>query len=305
MDESGARVGYPAGEHITIPIDVKELYTASPKNRKSVTIIETTIADGKEPLLPFVVTPGKRIMDNWVAAELIGTGQVTCSDTGYTNNDIAMDYLDHLIKFSHAGPDKPWKILLLDSHESHHTDAFQLKAAENHIKLFPFPSHLTHALQPLDVGIFRPWKHYHTLAIQAALRSLDSEYTITSFFRDLKTIRQQTMQYHTIVNSFLSSGMWPPSAKAGIKKMRSYQKKKLTINNEEDGDLELPALPPTRPDEIWTTSATVRALGDRDPTMFSDPSIQLFHNTMRSVDIQLQKSHLLYLFINYNTYNRY
>jgi hypothetical protein len=250
MDESGARVRCPRGEHVIVPTEVKELYTSSPENRKSVTIIETIIADGREPLPPFVITPGKKIMDNWVAAELVGTEQVACSPIGYTNNDIAMQYLDHLIKHSRASPNKPWKILLLDGHESHRTDSFQLKAVEHHIKLFYFPSHLTHVLQPLDVGIFRPWKHYHTLAIQAALRSLDFEYTITSFFRDLKTIRQQTMQHHTIVNSFSSSGMWPPSAKAGIKKMRSYQKKKRTIDDVEDDNIELPTLPPTRPQEI-------------------------------------------------------
>jgi hypothetical protein len=33
-------------------------------------------------------------------------------------------------------------------------------------------------------------------------------------------------------------------------------------------------------------------LGIRDPTQFSEPSIQLFHSTMKSVDVQLQKSHL-------------
>jgi hypothetical protein len=156
MDESGARVGCLRGEHVIVPIEVKELYTSSPENRKSVTIIETIIADRREPLLPFVITPGQKIMDNWVAAELVGTKQIACSPTGYTNNDIAMQYLNHLIKYSHASPNKPWKIFLLDSHESYHTDLFQLKAAEHHIKLFYFPSHLTHVLQPLDVGIFQP-----------------------------------------------------------------------------------------------------------------------------------------------------
>ena len=41
IDELGARVGCPRGEHIIVPIEVKELYTASPENRKSVTIIKT------------------------------------------------------------------------------------------------------------------------------------------------------------------------------------------------------------------------------------------------------------------------
>ena len=100
-----------------------------------------------------------------------------------------MDYLDHLIKHSRAGPDKPWKVLLLDRYESHYFEDFVIKAHENYIKLWYFPSHLTHVLQPLDVGIFRPWKHYYNYAIQRALYALDFEYIITSFFRDLKDIR--------------------------------------------------------------------------------------------------------------------
>jgi len=40
MDELGARIGCLKGENIIVPIKVKELYIASPENRKSVTIIE-------------------------------------------------------------------------------------------------------------------------------------------------------------------------------------------------------------------------------------------------------------------------
>jgi len=47
-----------------VPIEVKELYTASPENRKSVTIIETIYADSREPLPPFIITPRKKIIDN-------------------------------------------------------------------------------------------------------------------------------------------------------------------------------------------------------------------------------------------------
>jgi len=47
-----------------MPIEVKELYTASPENRKLVTIIETIHVDSHEPLPPFVITPRKKIIDN-------------------------------------------------------------------------------------------------------------------------------------------------------------------------------------------------------------------------------------------------
>jgi hypothetical protein len=143
MDELGARVGCPAGEHVIVPIEVKELYTASPENRKSVTIIETIQADGREPPPPFfIITPGQKNTDNWIRDELVRKERVACSLTGYTNNKIALEYHDHLIKHTCAGLTKPWKILLLDGHESHYTNDFKLQAAENHIKLFYFPSHL-------------------------------------------------------------------------------------------------------------------------------------------------------------------
>ena len=131
------------------------------------------------------------------------------------------------------------------------------------------------------------------MAIQAALRSLDFEYTITSFFRDLTSIREQTFKYHTIINSFKDSGIWPPSTKAGIKKIRSYKKKRAIDEvNPEDDDPELPALPPTRPPEVWNCITTIRALGDCDPTKFSDGTVQTFHSTIKSVDVVLQKAHL-------------
>jgi hypothetical protein len=64
MDELGARISCLTSKHVIIPIEVKELYTASPENRKSVTIIETIHVDSREPLSPFVITPRKKIIDN-------------------------------------------------------------------------------------------------------------------------------------------------------------------------------------------------------------------------------------------------
>jgi hypothetical protein len=63
MDDSGACVGCPNGEEIIVPIEVKEMYTSSPENWKSVTIIEVISADGV--LLPplLIICPGKKIME--------------------------------------------------------------------------------------------------------------------------------------------------------------------------------------------------------------------------------------------------
>ena len=146
MDETGARVACPKGEEVVVPIHVKELYTLSPENRKSLTIIETIYADGREPLPPFIICPGKQIMENWIHDNLKGNEVITNSPTGYTNNDIIMQYLDHLIEQTGAGPSKPRKMLLCDGHITHEYPEFVIKASENHIVLLEYPPHLTHAL---------------------------------------------------------------------------------------------------------------------------------------------------------------
>ena len=86
MDETGARVGCPRGEKIIVPSDIKEAYTRSPENRKSVTIIETVYANRREPPPPFIIAPGSKIIENWVADEFRGKEAITSTLTGYTNN---------------------------------------------------------------------------------------------------------------------------------------------------------------------------------------------------------------------------
>jgi len=220
FDETGVRVGCPGWEEVVVPTWIKELYTASPENRKSLTVIESISADGRKPPPAGVICPGKRHMENWYHENLEGGELVHLSPTGYTNELIALDWLRHFIKHVGAGPDKPWRLLLMDSHGSHENPDFVLLALENHIEPFTFPSHMTHILQPLDVGVFRPWKHWHKMAIQAALRSLDFDYNIASFMRDLTDIRKKTFKESTIQHAFKEAGIWPISCKQAIKKMR-------------------------------------------------------------------------------------
>jgi hypothetical protein len=101
---------------MVVPIEIKEMYTASPENRKSVTICEAIWADGSDPPPPFMIVPGQKIMENWIAQELVRKERIAYTETRYTNDDVALLYLNHLITHVRAGLTKPWKILLLDSH---------------------------------------------------------------------------------------------------------------------------------------------------------------------------------------------
>jgi hypothetical protein len=57
MDESRARIRCPGEEDVVVPTDVKELYIASPENRKSIIVIKTIITDGRDPLPLFIIAP--------------------------------------------------------------------------------------------------------------------------------------------------------------------------------------------------------------------------------------------------------
>ncbi|RPA94215.1 hypothetical protein L873DRAFT_1575820, partial [Choiromyces venosus 120613-1] len=183
--------------------------TASPENHKSLTIIEAICANGSHPPPSVIICFGEKIMESWVHENLTGAEVIIVSPTGYTYETTALAWLNHFIKHVGAGPDQHWRIVLLNGHITHRQDDFIIKCHENHIVRFEFPSHLTHVLQHLDVGVFCPWKYYYNKGINHALYSLEIQYTISSFFHDLGSICEQTFQPHTIKNSFKDSRMFP------------------------------------------------------------------------------------------------
>jgi hypothetical protein len=78
----------------------------------------------------------------------------------------AQDFFDHFEKYTRPQSQRGKRLLLLDGCESHFTkDTFQKAEVTGEI-LYPFPPHLTHILQPLDVGIFSAYKHWHQEILQ-------------------------------------------------------------------------------------------------------------------------------------------
>ncbi|KFZ23918.1 hypothetical protein V502_01603 [Pseudogymnoascus sp. VKM F-4520 (FW-2644)] len=89
MDETGFRIGIPGGERVIIPRTAKELYTPSPENRTSITILETVSAVGGT-IPPVLIIPGKIHMNSWYHPNLLGTELFLLSDTGFSNTHLAL-----------------------------------------------------------------------------------------------------------------------------------------------------------------------------------------------------------------------
>ena len=72
-------------------------------------------------------------------------------------------------------------MLILDGFSSHMTYEFWQFAKRKRILLFQLSLHSTHLTQPLDVGIFQPFKHHHTEAIDAAVRAGNMKFSKLDF----------------------------------------------------------------------------------------------------------------------------
>jgi hypothetical protein len=278
---------------VIVPCGVTELYTASPENRTSITIIEAVSAIGKATP-PVLIIPGKVHMDSWYHESLHGTELILLSETGFINDTLAMEWLEHFILHTESTPNSELKLLLLDSHPSHHTPEFIIRAKEHNIHLYAFPSHLTHILQPLDVGIFQPYKHWHKEAVHTAVRNLDLEYTLHSFMRDLPKIREQTFKESTIKHAFTKAGIWPINCTLAITKLRKYSKPQPQLCLNTPVTLHTPTPKPTSfrdsEDQLQRWKVTL-------PLLLSSPSKESYRNWLIGteevlIDGQLQEMSL-------------
>ena len=269
------------------------MYTGIPENRKSLTIIESVSANG-QAIPPVVIVPGWKHMENWFSAHMTGHELITLSPTGYTNEGICIEWLDHFIKYNKCSPDQLWHVLLVDGATCHEAPLFVLKALAHNIEIVKFPSHLTHLLQPLDVGCFRQWKHWQQVAIMNAIRSFQPEYNIRAFFRDLPFIREKTFQERTIKHAFRDAGMWPVSFKAVKAKIDEYGEKKkqkqAKKDNEESPDYELPEL--LSPSSYAECQAAIQPLQPKIQELLSSPSRSRHSNVMQATYTFLSRGSL-------------
>lgn len=154
FDEQGVRIGCMKRQDILVPDDVLEFYSLSPENRQSMTIFENINAAEEYPIPSMLIIQGQELMESWFSEYLPEGTKILTSKSGFTSDEIALEYLQHFIDNSDAAPDADWKLILMDNHSSYITPEFALLANKYHIRPFTFIPHLTHCMQPLDVGIF-------------------------------------------------------------------------------------------------------------------------------------------------------
>jgi hypothetical protein len=208
MDETGFRIGI--GKDQFVVTKRKRIhYFGTPENRESATAIEAISAGGS--VIPvFLILSGQVHMAQWYQIPGLDPDMaLRPTITGYSNDQVAMEWIEHFEKHSAKTSLGKKRLLILDGHGSHHTKPFIQYCYNHDIVPFGLPPNLTHLLQPLDVVVFQPLKHYHAKALDIMIRDGLLNITKLEFLSCIGDVRKQAFKRSTILSAFRKTGIWP------------------------------------------------------------------------------------------------
>ena len=130
---------------------------------------------------PFMIYPRKCMTEKLQHDAYPGT-QFECSEKGWVNQELYLKWFRFFI--ANIPPARP-VLLIEDGHSSHMSLEVIKLAQDNDIQLLCLPSHTTHLLQPLYVGVFKSLKSNFSQACKACLAAHPGEVITTNVLASL------------------------------------------------------------------------------------------------------------------------
>lgn len=123
-----------------------------PGNREWATAIVCVNSEGWS-VPPILVVQGVNHLANWYTeGGLPHNWVIKPTSNGWTNNETGLEWLKHFDKHTKSRTQGPYRMLVLDGHESHESVDFQEYCKANNIITLCLPPYSSHLTQPLDVG---------------------------------------------------------------------------------------------------------------------------------------------------------
>jgi len=145
-----------------------------------------------------LILKGKVLLEKYFDNDLENDTFLAVSASGYSNDELAMKYLIHFYNNTFKKTKGRWRILIFDGYSSYISAEFLHYCWEYKIIPFQLPLHSTHLLQPLNIGLFQPLKHWHQFDIQNIIQFSNCEYTKIDFLNVYRKIRANTFKVRTI-----------------------------------------------------------------------------------------------------------
>ena len=226
FDETGFQIGVGKDQWIVTREPKKKLFSGSVTNRESVTVIECVSTDGFV-CPPVVILSGKQMMLRWFAH--LTDEHLAITESGYINDQLAFQWIQKFEKWTSPRTKGAWRMLFCDRFGSHLTLEFLEYCQQHSILPFFLPPHTSHILQPLDVGVFSVYKHWHSAAVEDASVSGCQKFTKDEFLYALGEIRRKTFKPSTIRLGWKLTGLWPINSRLITEDLIDYNPPPDTI----------------------------------------------------------------------------
>jgi hypothetical protein len=190
------------------PKGVKQLHQIKTQER-GVSVTTTGIIGAHGVVIPpAMIFPRKIFKGNMLINCFPGTLGLA-NESGYNTKETFLEIMKHFIKCTLSSKENP-TLLLMDNVDTHFSAACLDLAKNSGVVVFTFPPHCTHKLQPLDVGLFGPFKRYYDSAIHNFILSNPGVpvtiYHVAGFVNE--ALRRAGTP-NVIINSFKKTGIVP------------------------------------------------------------------------------------------------
>ncbi|KAF7571217.1 hypothetical protein PtrM4_112190 [Pyrenophora tritici-repentis] len=174
-------------------------------------------ASGRQ-LPPFIIFAGKVLIDVWFK-DLPTNWVLEVSLNGWTNNQLALAWLEHFDTHTKRHTVGGYRLLIIDGHESHCSVEFQDLCKEKDIILLCMPAHSSHLLQSLDVACFSPLKRKYGDAVSSLARNRTNYISKETFLPAFKAAFEQSITKENIQAGFRAAGLVPHDPQAVLSKL--------------------------------------------------------------------------------------
>jgi hypothetical protein len=268
MDETGFRIGIGKDQWIITYHPKKRHFLASPDDRTSLTMVEC-VSGAAQVIPPLIILEGSAFLERYFT-DLPDEYLVAMSETGYNNDELGYAWAKHFVRYSAQNQKGNVRMLLFDGFDAHCTREFLEVLEDNRVIPYRLPPHSSHLLQPLDVGPFQPYKHWHAEAVDMATRLGCTSFNKVEFLAAVKSIRKKTFTTPSISRGWRLTGLIPYKPSMVLDKIKAENPRHAMRPS--TPSRQTPPLLSSSP-RLMETPQTLRSLKKNIDNLLGDPAI--------------------------------
>ena len=205
-DESGVQAGRSGGATVLAKKGSRSVHSIEPDQREHLSVLSCVNAAGGS-IPNFYILKGKYFLEDYVARCEEGA-TMAMQPNAWMTKWLFESWISHFIECLKKGPgldQRKRHLLILDGHNSHVTLEVVNISMESGLDIVSLPSHTSHALQPLDVSCFKPFK--------TAFRIIRDSWTLVN--KNKRVTKQDLCDW---TSKSLKAALTPKNIQAGFKK---------------------------------------------------------------------------------------